>query len=213
MVARPAVCLPMPLIHRQNKSNNQFRLLSTPIRMPSCTEAAIHLAPADGGCWKAIDTRRARAADSKHASDRSAAVPQGECRMARVGAEASTRKASSKRNPAVQAITATLALCLTGPVAAHGGGLDKHGCHNDRKRGGYHCHRGGAAPASRDAPSAYDFSPARPAPARAAPGSRAFANCSEARAAGAAPVRRGDPGYGPHLDRDGDGVGCEPRRR
>src|SRR5688572_420053 len=25
---------------------------------------------------------------------------------------------------------------------AHGGGLDSIGCHNDRKRGGYHCHRG-----------------------------------------------------------------------
>lgn len=23
---------------------------------------------------------------------------------------------------------------------AHGGGLDKNGCHNDRKNGGYHCH-------------------------------------------------------------------------
>jgi hypothetical protein len=27
------------------------------------------------------------------------------------------------------------------PVFAHGGGLDANGCHNDRKRGGYHCHR------------------------------------------------------------------------
>lgn len=36
-----------------------------------------------------------------------------------------------------------------------------------------------------------------------------FANCSEARAAGAAPVRSGDPGYAPHLDRDRDGIGCE----
>ncbi|MGW9346081.1 excalibur calcium-binding domain-containing protein [Nocardiopsis flavescens] len=36
-----------------------------------------------------------------------------------------------------------------------------------------------------------------------------FQNCDAARAAGAAPVRRGDPGYGSHLDRDGDGVGCE----
>jgi micrococcal nuclease len=34
-------------------------------------------------------------------------------------------------------------------------------------------------------------------------------NCSEARAAGAAPVYRGDPGFGPHPDRDGDGIGCE----
>lgn len=36
-----------------------------------------------------------------------------------------------------------------------------------------------------------------------------YENCDEARAAGAAPVREGDPGYGPHLDRDRDGVGCE----
>ncbi|WP_244282883.1 excalibur calcium-binding domain-containing protein [Streptomyces flavidovirens] len=37
-----------------------------------------------------------------------------------------------------------------------------------------------------------------------------YENCDAARAAGAAPVRSGDPGYGRHLDRDGDGVGCEP---
>lgn len=36
-----------------------------------------------------------------------------------------------------------------------------------------------------------------------------FRNCSAARAAGAAPVRYGDPGYASHLDRDSDGVGCE----
>lgn len=40
-------------------------------------------------------------------------------------------------------------------------------------------------------------------------GSVYYANCSAARAAGAAPVRRGDPGYAPKLDRDNDGVGCE----
>lgn len=37
-----------------------------------------------------------------------------------------------------------------------------------------------------------------------------YENCDEARAAGAAPLHRGDPGYAPHLDRDGDGVACEP---
>jgi hypothetical protein len=36
-----------------------------------------------------------------------------------------------------------------------------------------------------------------------------YPNCDAVRAAGAAPVRRGDPGYGRHLDRDGDGVACE----
>jgi micrococcal nuclease len=37
----------------------------------------------------------------------------------------------------------------------------------------------------------------------------AWKNCAEAREHGAAPVRRGDPGYGGHLDRDNDGIGCE----
>ena len=31
---------------------------------------------------------------------------------------------------------------LPSDLAAHGGGLDSLGCHHDRKRGGYHCHRG-----------------------------------------------------------------------
>ncbi|MCQ6553415.1 excalibur calcium-binding domain-containing protein [Streptomyces sp. C10-9-1] len=37
-----------------------------------------------------------------------------------------------------------------------------------------------------------------------------YDNCDEARAAGAAPLFRGEPGYAPHLDRDDDGVACEP---
>ncbi|TFD91255.1 GmrSD restriction endonuclease domain-containing protein [Cryobacterium serini] len=36
-----------------------------------------------------------------------------------------------------------------------------------------------------------------------------FQNCTAARDAGASPVRAGEPGYGRHLDRDGDGTGCE----
>jgi outer membrane biosynthesis protein TonB len=36
-----------------------------------------------------------------------------------------------------------------------------------------------------------------------------YKNCTAAREAGAAPVYKGDPGYAKHLDRDGDGVGCE----
>ena len=46
-----------------------------------------------------------------------------------------------------------------------------------------------------------------PAPARAA--STHFSNCREARAAGAAPLYEGSPGYSRKLDRDGDGVACE----
>ncbi|WP_436771169.1 excalibur calcium-binding domain-containing protein [Yinghuangia sp. YIM S09857] len=36
-----------------------------------------------------------------------------------------------------------------------------------------------------------------------------YRNCRDVKAAGAAPIRRGDPGYGLHLDRDGDGIACE----
>lgn len=48
-------------------------------------------------------------------------------------------------------------------------------------------------------------------PAPAAPDAPAggFANCSAAKAAGAAPLYAGSPGYAPKLDRDGDGVACE----
>ena len=36
-----------------------------------------------------------------------------------------------------------------------------------------------------------------------------YENCDAVRAAGKAPIRQGDPGYGRHLDGDDDGVGCE----
>lgn len=42
-----------------------------------------------------------------------------------------------------------------------------------------------------------------------APSSVYYANCTAARAAGAAPIYRGQPGYRPALDRDGDGIACE----
>ncbi|MGE7718320.1 Excalibur calcium-binding domain-containing protein [Priestia megaterium] len=36
-----------------------------------------------------------------------------------------------------------------------------------------------------------------------------FANCTEVRAAGRAPIRQGEPGFEPKFDRDGDGIGCD----
>jgi hypothetical protein len=48
-----------------------------------------------------------------------------------------------------------------------------------------------------------------PGPAPKPPADVYYKNCAAVRAAGAAPIRRGDPGYASHLDRDGDGVGCE----
>lgn len=37
-----------------------------------------------------------------------------------------------------------------------------------------------------------------------------YAGCNQVRAAGKAPLRRGEPGYRIGMDGDGDGVACEP---
>lgn len=95
------------------------------------------------------------------------------------------------------ALSSIWLLSLSAAIA-HPGGLAADGCHNDRKNGGRHCHR----PPGRSAEPA-------DRPQRAMGGSAYFPNCTAARSAGVAPVRRGDPGYARHLDRDGDGVGCE----
>lgn len=66
-----------------------------------------------------------------------------------------------------------------------------------------------AAPAQVIAPVA--ATPTQPqAAAPAAPSTSAYyQNCTAVRQAGAAPIYAGQPGSGPHLDRDGDGVACE----
>ncbi len=105
-------------------------------------------------------------------------------------------------------VCAVTVLGWSGVAAAHGGGLNAQGCHNDRRNGGYHCHRSPVAVAA--PPRRQSFGPGSGTGFESEySGGGSYANCSAARAAGAAPVRRGDPGYGAHLDRDGDGVGCE----
>ena len=51
--------------------------------------------------------------------------------------------------------------------------------------------------------------PAPPPTTSAAAAGAYYKNCAAARAAGAAPILRGQPGYRAALDRDGDGVACE----
>ena len=58
-------------------------------------------------------------------------------------------------------------------------------------------------PPATQAPVQGFVAPAHPTPAIA------YANCTEARAAGVTPLYRGEPGYASKLDRDGDGVVCE----
>ncbi|MEP7036328.1 MAG: DUF1524 domain-containing protein [Actinomycetota bacterium] len=71
-----------------------------------------------------------------------------------------------------------------------------------------------ALPAKGSAPTIAALPAGQPAPrpvTAPAPVARAisYANCTAVRAAGAAPIHRGDPGFASKLDRDGDGIGCE----
>ncbi len=59
------------------------------------------------------------------------------------------------------------------------------------------------------APPAPAAPPAVVAPPAPAPAAVSYANCTAVRAAGAAPIYAGTPGYGTHLDRDRDGIGCD----
>jgi hypothetical protein len=68
----------------------------------------------------------------------------------------------------------------------------------------------GAAPVVAALPRTAKSPAPQLAPAPAPPaGAISYANCAAVRAAGAAPIHRGDPGYASKLDRDGDGIGCE----
>lgn len=98
-------------------------------------------------------------------------------------------------------LSAAVLLLVPAVCLAHSGGLNSEGCHNNRKTGDYHCHR--AQPTqSRQTSNSYSA-------ASESSSAAYFKNCKEARAAGAAPLRIGEPGYRPALDRDGDGVACE----
>ena len=55
--------------------------------------------------------------------------------------------------------------------------------------------------------------PAQPVQQAPAQSSVYYETCADARAAGAAPLHRGEPGYRPGLDKDGDGVACEPKKK
>lgn len=75
----------------------------------------------------------------------------------------------------------------------------------------------GAGHLAKEGSAPKDAEPAPPETAPAAEGQprepseegATYANCKEARAAGAAPLHRGQPGYSEGMDGDGDGVACE----
>lgn len=96
-------------------------------------------------------------------------------------------------------ILITCFLFSLAPVAnAHGGRTAADGCHNDKKAGSRHCH-------------GTKSKPARYVPKTSFQGTSYvyYPNCTAARRAGKSNIRRGQAGYGKHLDRDSDGIACE----
>ena len=66
---------------------------------------------------------------------------------------------------------------------------------------------------ARSQPASHQSAPSLAAPQPApAPTAIHFRNCKEARAAGYSHMRRGEPGYSPHLDGDNDGIACDKHR-
>jgi endonuclease YncB( thermonuclease family) len=73
---------------------------------------------------------------------------------------------------------------------------------------GYPRHRYQDQYRSADGSNTFVCAPVAPLPA--APLTNVYyANCDAVRAAGAAPIRAGDPGFQQKFDRDNDGIGCE----
>lgn len=93
----------------------------------------------------------------------------------------------------VSAIFAVSSFTIPTIANAHGGRTAADGCHNDKKAGTRHCHG----------------SKSKPKASFEGTSSVYYPNCTAARKAGKSNIRRGQPGYGSHLDRDGDGVACE----
>lgn len=67
----------------------------------------------------------------------------------------------------------------------------------------------GPAPTEAALPKSRPKPAATTPPASTAPTSVFYESCAAVRAAGADPIRAGQPGYSRTLDRDGDGIGCE----
>lgn len=99
------------------------------------------------------------------------------------------------------AVTASFSLVFIASSAlAHGGGLNAEGCHNNRKTGEYHCHRGPTP-----LPQQQRLTP-NSGPSSVACGTKStcgqMASCAEARAyLTTCGLTR--------LDGDGDGIPCE----
>ena len=150
---------------------------------------------------KAAEAKKAEEAKARKAADEKAAAEKTAAKKA-AAEKASAEKAAASAYPNCSAAASAGAFNI--PAGAPG-----YGPHLDRDGDGVACENSAANAPAPPAPVEQPAQPVQPVqPAQPAP-SVPYPNCSAARAAGAAPVYVGQPGYGPHLDRDSDGIGCE----
>jgi hypothetical protein len=128
-----------------------------------------------------------KAAADKAAADKAAAVKAAADKAAAVKKAAADKAAAVKKAAADKAAADKAAAAK---AAAEKAAADKAAAD-----------RAAAEEATRQA--------AQQAQAPAAPTSVYYANCAAAKAAGAAPLYAGQPGYRPAMDGDSDGVACE----
>lgn len=157
----------------------------------------------EGGAlvWMDLDEhdRVIAAIAAEKAVKEAAAVKAGEAKKAE---EAKAKKAAEEKAAADKAAATAYDNCSE---AADDGkfniprGAPGYGPHLDRDEDGIACENSGGMV---QPPLGQPAQPVQPANVY-------YSNCSEARAAGAAPVYAGQAGYATHLDRDGDGIGCE----
>ena len=83
-------------------------------------------------------------------------------------------------------------------ATAHSGRTAADGCHNDKKAGSRHCHGTKSKPKKYVPKASYQGT-----------SNVYYPNCTAARKAGKSNIRRGEAGYGAHLDPDGDEIACE----
>lgn len=127
---------------------------------------------------------------------RAAAFPEEQQRVEDLRAMALEREQAAKRTAAAEA-------------AAQAAALSRSSIIEDAPVSRFFEQPAPATTHKRRKPAAARTSPPRSSPKRSSSSRSYYPNCGAVRAAGAAPIRRGQPGYARHLDRDGDGIACE----
>lgn len=157
-------------------------------------------APARQGIVQAADQDR-----SDQATAEQAAAEQEARQAAEAAAAQKAAQDAAAAQAAAQAAAEAAAEAEAQRVAAEQAAAEAARAEAERVAGEQAAAAAAAQAAARAETERQAAAAAAPAPAT----SVHYKNCDAVRAAGAAPIHRGQPGYAKHLDRDNDGIGCD----